>query len=208
MEKEEQNNKPKSPALTPPALPWKTRFAISIASTVTDASRRSNGTVNRRFLKFLELTAPPNPNPINGVKTSDINVDPSRNLWFRIFVPTDHSSEILPVIAFFHGGGFVYLSPDTKSYDAVCRRFARKVPAIVVSVNYRLAPEHKYPAQYDDCFDVVKFLDEDSDRRKFLPENADLSSCFLAGDSAGANIAHHVAKRACESNFAKLKVPS
>lgn len=82
------------------------------------------------------------------------------------------------------------------------------MPAIVVSVNYRLAPEHKYPAQYDDCFDVVKFLDEDSDRRKFLPENADLSSCFLAGDSAGANIAHHVAKRACESNFAKLKVPS
>ena len=192
-----------------PSLPWKTRISLSVLSAVTDASRRRDGTVNRSLLKFLNFKAPPNPKPINSVQTSDVPVDPSRNLWFRLFVPTTQppssssSSSPLPVIVFFHGGGFVYLSADSKLYDAVCRRLARRVSAVVVSVNYRLAPEHRYPAQYDDGFDVLKFIDEN--KNPFLPENADLSCCFLAGDSAGANLAHHVAKRASESEFRQLK---
>lgn len=97
----------------------------------------------------------------------------------------------------------MYLTADAKAYDAVCRRFARKVSAVVISVNYRLAPEHRCPAQYDDGFDVLKFLDER--KSGVLPENADLSCCFLAGDSAGANLAHNVAKRASESTFTQLK---
>ncbi|XP_057491865.1 probable carboxylesterase 18 [Actinidia eriantha] len=199
----EVTNKPQKS----PSLPWKTRISFSVLSAVTDASRRRDGTVNRNLLNFLNFKAHPNPKPINGVKTSDVNVDPSRNLWFRLFVPTPQppsSSSPLPVIVFFHGGGFVYLSADSKAYDAVCRRFARRVSAVVVSVDYRLAPEHQYPAQYDDGFDALRFLDENKD--SFLPENADLSGCFLAGDSAGANIAHHVAKRASESEFRQLKV--
>ncbi|KAA8522769.1 hypothetical protein F0562_009192 [Nyssa sinensis] len=184
-----------------PSLPLKTRITLAILSTVTDTSRRSDGTINRRLLKLLDFKAPPNPNPIKGVKTSDVTVDPSRNLWFRLFVPTQASDD-LPVIVFFHGGGFAFLNADNKAYDAVCRRFARKVPAVVVSVNYRLTPEHRFPSQYDDGFDVLKFLDE----TKALPENANISRCFLAGDSAGANLAHHVAKRASEFKFRQLKV--
>lgn len=110
------------------------------------------------------------------------------------------------MIVFFHGGGFAYLSPDNKSYDAVCRRFARSVPAVVVSVDYRLAPEYRYPAQYDDGFDCLRFLDNEQRRKEVLPDYADVSRCFVAGDSAGANLAHHVAKRACRSEFKKLKV--
>ncbi|KAH7839381.1 hypothetical protein Vadar_003450 [Vaccinium darrowii] len=83
---------------------------------------------------------------------------PSRNLWFRIFVPT--ATQPLPIIVFFHGGGFAYLMADTKDYDAICCRFASKILAVVMSVNYRLAPEYRYPAWYDDGFDVLKFLDE------------------------------------------------
>lgn len=98
------------------------------------------------------------------------------------------------------------MSPDNRQYDAVCRRFARKIQAVVISVNYRLTPEHKYPAQYDDGFDVLKFLDDEGNVKGVLPENADLARCFLAGDSAGANLSHHVAKRVCESTFKKLKV--
>uniref|UniRef100_A0A5B7BX61 Putative carboxylesterase 18 n=1 Tax=Davidia involucrata TaxID=16924 RepID=A0A5B7BX61_DAVIN len=186
-----------------PSFPLKTRITLVLISNVTDAFRRSNGTINRRLLKLFDFRAPPNPNPINGVKTSDVTVDPSRNLWFRLFVPTQPSEE-LPVVVFFHGGGFTFLSADSKAYDAVCRRFARKVPAVVVSVNYRLAPEHRFPSQYDDGFDVLKLLDEK--KIEALPGNADISRCFLAGDSAGANLAHHVAKRASESKFQQLKV--
>ncbi|KAI3874887.1 hypothetical protein MKW98_019460 [Papaver atlanticum] len=111
----------------------------------------------------------------------NILIDSTRELWFRLFIPTelpsaDGGTNKLPVILFFHGGAFTFLSPDLIIYDAVCRRFAHKVPAIVVSVNYRLTPEHRFPSHG-------------------LPSNADLSCCFLAGDSAGGNIAHHVAVR-------------
>lgn len=94
------------------------------------------------------------------------------------------------------------MTAATKSYDVVCRRFARTLPAIVVSVNYRLTPEHRFPSQYDDGFDVLQFLDHAAP----IPNAADLSKCFLAGDSAGANLAHHVAVRACRTQFQVLKV--
>ncbi|XVF58907.1 hypothetical protein PTKIN_Ptkin07bG0103600 [Pterospermum kingtungense] len=189
---------------TNPSLPWKTRISISLISAFTDTARRSDGTVNRRILRLLDFQAPPNPKPINSVSSSDITVDASRNLWFRLFSPSFPSNLLLPVVIFFHGGGFTYLSPASKAYDAVCRRFARKLPAFVVSVNYRLAPEHIYPSQYDDGFDVLKLLNDRG--AAILPENGDLSRCFLAGDSAGANLAHHVAVRACKAGFQTLKV--
>ncbi|CAI9293535.1 unnamed protein product [Lactuca saligna] len=199
----EATSKPPQPSLS---LPWKTRITLSILSAVTDASCRKNGTINRRILSLIDFRSPPTSKSINGVASHDVVVDETRKLWFRVYVPTQHEGDDLPVIVFFHGGGFVFLSPDAFIYDAVCRRFARKVPAVVVSVNYRLAPEHRYPAQHDDCFDVLKFLDDEENRSKSLPENANLLRCFLAGDSAGGNLAHHVAQRACEFNFRQLKV--
>ncbi|KAK7283724.1 hypothetical protein RIF29_13464 [Crotalaria pallida] len=178
------------------SLPWKTRLAMSIASALSDATTRRNGTINRRLLNILDRQLPPNPTPVNGVATKDVTVDAANNVWFRVFTPTAATSAAsLPVIVFFHGGGFAFLSPASPGYDAVCRRFCRKIPAVVVSVNYRLCPEHRYPAQYDDGFAAVKFLAEN---RAALPEIADVSKCFFAGDSAGANIAHHVAVRVCE----------
>ncbi|KAI3701619.1 hypothetical protein L6452_26829 [Arctium lappa] len=199
----EATAKPPAPALS---LPWKTRFALSVLSTFTDASCRKNGTVNRRLLNLFDFRSPPTSKSINGVMSHDVVVDQARKLWFRVYVPTQHVGEDLPVIVFFHGGGFAFLSPDVMAYDAVCRRFARKVPAVVVSVNYRLAPEHRYPSQHEDCFDVLKFLDDEENRSKSLPENANLLRCFLVGDSAGGNLAHHVTQRACEFNFRRIKV--
>ncbi|KAJ4715088.1 Alpha/beta hydrolase-3 [Melia azedarach] len=201
----DQHSSP-SPA-TKPSIPWKTRLVLTLASALTDTCRRNDGTINRRFMNVLDVKSPPNPNPVNFVSTSDITVDADRRLWFRLFTPTAPSAAenpSLPVIVFFHGGGFTFLTAASKSYDAVCRRFARKLPAFVVSVNYRLCPEHRYPSQYDDGLDVLKFLDENHDA--VFPKNADLSKCFLAGDSAGANLAHHVAVRGSTSQFRVLKI--
>ncbi|XP_071693653.1 probable carboxylesterase 18 [Rutidosis leptorrhynchoides] len=188
-----------------PSIPWKTRFVLSVFSTTINIASRKNGTVNRSLHKLLESRAPPNSKPINGVRTYDVMVDQTRKLWFRVFVPTEHLEDI-PVIMYYHGGGFVYLSPNVKAYDVLCREFAKKVPAVVVSVNYRLAPENRYPAQHNDCFDVLKYLDDEENRSKALPKNANISRCFLAGDSAGGNLAHHVTQKVCESNFQQLKV--
>ncbi|PRQ22416.1 putative carboxylesterase [Rosa chinensis] len=69
--------------------------------------------------------------------------DPSRNLWFRLYTPTAATTK-LPIIIFFHGGGFAFMSAASKPYDDFCQRLAREIPAVVVSVNY------------DDGFDVLK----------------------------------------------------
>ncbi|CAJ2666976.1 probable carboxylesterase 18 [Trifolium pratense] len=192
-----------------PFLPWKTRVGISFLTTLTDATRRSNGTVNRGFLNFIDRKTSPNATPVNGVSTKDVTVNADHNVWFRLFTPTgatvgdETKITSLPVIFFFHGGGFTYLSPASVAYDAVCRRFCRKINAVVVSVNYRLTPEFRYPSQYEDGESVLKFLDEN---KSVLPENADMSKCFIAGDSAGANIAHHVAVRVCKAGLQRIRV--
>ncbi|KAI4347422.1 hypothetical protein L6164_008237 [Bauhinia variegata] len=194
---------PETTQTAKPALPWKTRLSIFLLSAVTDAGFRSDGTLNRRFLNFIDRKSRPNPNPINGVRTFDVSVDPTRDVWFRVFVPTASTSTSLPVIFFFHGGGFSFLSPASAAYDAVCRRYARRIPAVIISSNYRLTPEHRYPAPYDDGFGVLKYVDQNRD---VLPEIADVSKCFLAGDSAGANLAHHVVLRACRERLRELKL--
>ncbi|XP_050365385.1 probable carboxylesterase 18 [Argentina anserina] len=195
-----------TPASSWALLPWKTRISLTILSKLTDATRRSNGSVNRRLISFFDFRSSPTPSaPYKGVTTTDVTVDASRNLWFRLFVPSSatSSSSSLPVVVFFHGGGFSFLSPDTFAYDAVCRKFARRIPAVVVSVNYRLSPEHRHPCQYDDGLDVLRFLDTTPGA---LPAVADLSRCFLAGDSAGGNIAHHVAVRASRDRLQLVKL--
>ncbi|OMP01116.1 Alpha/beta hydrolase-3, partial [Corchorus olitorius] len=185
-----------------PKLPWTVRLCVSVISAVIDAACRPSGIASRRLIHYLDYQTPPNPNKVkNSVSSIDVSLDVSRNLWFRVYSPSN--SQLLPVLIFFHGGGFSFLSTASLGYDMLCRNFAFKLPAIVVSVNYRLAPEHRYPSQYNDGFDVVKFLDENA---TVLPQNADLSRCFLAGDSAGANLAHHVAVRACKTELRTMKV--
>ncbi|RVW74975.1 putative carboxylesterase 18 [Vitis vinifera] len=156
----------------PPNLPWKVRLFVTAFGFLTDASFRRNGSVNRRFINLIDFKISPSDKPVNGVTTSDITVDPSRNLWFRYFLPSAaEAGKKLPVTVYFHGG-----------------------------VNYRLAPEHRCPASYEDGVDVLKFLDENP------PANADLTRCYIVGDSAGGNIAHHVTARAGEHNFTNLNI--
>ncbi|XP_010242026.1 PREDICTED: probable carboxylesterase 18 [Nelumbo nucifera] len=186
-------------------LPWKLRLLLRMISAITNLACRSDGTVNRRLLSFLDSKVPPSEIPVRGVKTADITVDPTRNLWFRVFTPTEPADDVsLPVIVFFHGGGFALQSVDNKGYDFIGRRMALKASAVVVSVNYRFSPEHRFPAQYDDGFDTLLFLDGRS--CKGFPANADLSRCFIAGDSAGANLAHQTVCRAAKAEFRNLRV--
>ncbi|PRQ32996.1 putative carboxylesterase [Rosa chinensis] len=187
---------------TSPDLPCTLRFFLFILTFVLNTARRSNGTVNRPFLKVFDSKA--SPSNKRDVKTTDVMVDPSRNLWFRLFVPTTTTTTKLPVIIYFHGGGFVFFSANSTLFEGICRRLALKLPAIVISVNYRLAPEYRYPSAFEDGFDVLKFVD--TENFEGFPSIADLGRCFLAGDSAGGNIAHHVAVMAGEHEFLKMKV--
>ncbi|XP_073002825.1 probable carboxylesterase 18 [Typha latifolia] len=176
-------------AVLPPSLPWKIRLNIWLIDAIASFARRPNGTINRRLFSFFDPQASANPNPVDGVRSTDLTVEPSRGLWLRLFTPAGEcSGRRPPVIVFFHGGGFVFLSPSSRSYDSLFRRICRSTGAAVVAPSYSLLPEHRFPEPYDDGLAALRFL-ESADL------NLDLSTIFIAGDSAGGNIAHHVALR-------------
>lgn len=87
-----------------------------------------------------------------------------------------------PVMVFYHGGGFVI--GNIEIYDPLCRRIARIANATVVSVEYRLAPEHKFPSAVIDAYDAVKWVADNADELE-----VDADKIFVAGDSAGGNLA-------------------
>jgi acetyl esterase/lipase len=107
--------------------------------------------------------------------------------------PTDPawrpSSAASPVVVYFHGGGFVVGDLDT--HDGSCRQHAVGADAIVVSVDYRLAPEHPYPAAVEDAWAATLWVAEHGDEI-----GADTTRMAVAGDSAGGTISAVVAQRA------------
>jgi len=100
----------------------------------------------------------------------------------RIYRTKNHKTmKDIPVILFLHGGGWV--SESVETYNRICKNLADKTNYSVVSVDYRLAPEHKFPTALEDCYAVAKalFLNKDL--------NIDPENITLVGDSAGGNLA-------------------
>ncbi|EEF38949.1 Arylacetamide deacetylase, putative [Ricinus communis] len=189
----------------PDNIPWNVKLFIHALSFGLDITRRSDGIVNRCLMSFFDIKASPSKKPIKGVMSADITVDKARNLWFRLYTPTTITTDDgLPVIFFFHGGGFAYMSANSKPYNDFCYQLARELSAIIISVSYRLAPEHRCPTQYEDCFDTMRFIDSTGIEQ--ISSIANLKQCFIAGDSAGGNLVHHVAVKASEYEFSNIKL--
>jgi acetyl esterase/lipase len=108
-----------------------------------------------------------------------------RQVPVRIFLPKGGASRRL--LLFFHGGGWVMGSID--SYTKMCARLAGAVSAIVVSVDYRLAPEYRFPAAPEDCYAVARELFLGKDLLKTDPLRVDPGDITIIGDSAGGNLA-------------------
>lgn len=152
-----------------PPLPWKARLKFAFLTAVSDAAVCKDGTVNRRLLNFFDPPTSPNPSPVHGVRTADFTLHTSTSPFLRVFVPAATAASSLPIVVFFHGGGFVFLSAASRIYDDVGRRLARELPAVVVSVDYCLAPVHKFPAAYDDATAALRWLDRDPTCAGFAP---------------------------------------
>jgi acetyl esterase len=113
---------------------------------------------------------------------------PAGPINIRIYwPPTDHVTP--PVLVFFHGGGFVLGDLDT--HDGTCRQHAVGASAVVVSVEYRLAPEHPYPAAVDDAWAATQWVAVHGSEI-----GADAGRLAVAGDSAGGTISAVIAQRA------------
>lgn len=111
----------------------------------------------------------------------------------RLYFPNEDAMEAgndgVPVILFFHGGGWTTESVET--YDRVCARMAQSAGQLVVSVEYRLAPEHRFPVGFEDCYAAAKALFAGD----VLP-GVDPDMITLMGDSAGGNLAAAVCLKA------------
>jgi acetyl esterase len=118
---------------------------------------------------------------------------PHGSIAARIYTPNllRKANGLAPCLVFFHGGGWVI--GDLDSHDVVCRKLAQEGQLIVVSIDYRRAPEHKFPAAVDDAIAATRWI---ADNTSSL--GIDASRLTVGGDSAGGNLAAVVAIAARE----------
>jgi acetyl esterase len=138
----------------------------------TPEEARANG-VKRR-----QLTAAAVPEPVHLVEDRAVP-GPAGSIPVRVYTPAPGGP--FPVLMYFHGGGWVI--GDLDSHDGICRALCNRSGCVVVSVHYRLAPEHKYPAAADDCYAATRWVAEHA---ADFGGNGKLA---VGGDSAGGNLA-------------------
>ena len=112
---------------------------------------------------------------------------PAGEIPVRIYTPQGNGP--FPALVFFHGGGWVICNLDT--HDGICRSLANGASCVVVSVDYRLAPEHKFPAAPEDCYAATQWVAQNA-----AELNVDASHIAIGGDSAGGNLTAVVAQMA------------
>ncbi|TVU04626.1 hypothetical protein EJB05_47751, partial [Eragrostis curvula] len=147
-----------------------------------------DGTVTRPQVPALPPSAD---SPSSPVLSRDVPLDAARGTYLRLYlpnpVPPSHAK--LPVILYFHGGGFVVLSAASIFYHNYCDTMSAAVPALVASLEYRLAPEHRLPAAYEDAEAAVAWLRGAAPADPWVAAHGDLSRCFVMGSSSGGNMA-------------------
>lgn len=130
-------------------------------------------------------------------EVKDIQIDGAAGkITARLYIPKVHGP--LPVVVYYHGGGFVIATNDV--YDATPRSLAEQTGAIFVSVEYRKAPESKFPAAHDDAFAAYKWVLANA-----ASFGGDPKHVAVAGESAGGNLALNVAIKARD---AKIQAPT
>ncbi|KAL2608565.1 hypothetical protein R1flu_027138 [Riccia fluitans] len=186
-----------------------------------------DSTVTRPAMELV----PPNAEFVNGVASKDVMVDEKINLWARIYVPEAilTTERKLPVILYFHGGGFVCLSVHSRMIHDYCESVCRNTNVIIFSVEYRKAPDYRLPTQYEDAFKGLRFLQsqafllqtlqdgaenaaqsdtslQKAESEPWLTSHADFSRIYYMGDSAGGNLVHHLSVKAAFEDIRPLKV--
>ena len=172
--------------------------AAAVFKAFQEAGRPPYETVGHVIARQLYLAgrvvSNPEPPELESVKPLAIPA-PHGSIPARIYTPKNRrqAGGLAPALVFFHGGGWVI--GDLDSHDVVCRKLADEGRLIVISVDYRLAPEHKFPAAVDDAIAATKWIAENAKQL-----GIDASRLMVGGDSAGGNLAAVVAIAARDGN--------
>ena len=148
-----------------------------------------NGTPAEARELYLKARAVSNPEPPELAEVKPLSIPaPHGAIPARIYTPKTlrKTNGVAPCLVFFHGGGWVIGNLD--SHDVVCRKLAHEGELIVISVDYRLAPEHKFPAAVDDAIAATKWIAGHASEF-----GIDATRLLVGGDSAGGNLAAVVA---------------
>ncbi|XP_051152627.1 2-hydroxyisoflavanone dehydratase-like [Andrographis paniculata] len=166
----------------------------------------TDGTVDRLMSSPY---VPPSPLPddsATGVSTRDAVISPTVSA--RLHLPKLAAGQKLPILVYYHAGGFCIGSAFSLLDHRYMNTISAAAAALAVSVDYRLAPEHPLPAAYDDAWDALNWVcshavavagsghPKSQNTDQWISDHGDFSRLFIAGDSAGGNIAHHMALRA------------
>ncbi|MGY4691622.1 alpha/beta hydrolase [Salibacterium sp. K-3] len=132
--------------------------------------------------------------PVGEVKNRTVP-GPNGNIPIRVYIPENTGP--FPGLIFFHGGGWV--TGDLDTHDNMCRAFTNLAECVVISVDYRLAPEHKFPTAVEDCYKTAQWVYEHPSEFNVSP-----SHLAVGGDSAGGNLAAVVSCLAKKRGTLKL----
>ncbi len=124
---------------------------------------------------------------------------PAGQVPVRLYRPFAGQHALLPVVVFYHGGGWVV--GGLESHDHVCRQLAADSGAVVIAVDYRLAPEHKFPAAFDDAVAAARWVAASA-----AELDIDASRIALAGDSAGGNLVAATALALRDEGWPRIKL--
>ncbi|NXC41532.1 AAAD deacetylase, partial [Penelope pileata] len=177
--------------------PWKLMFAETMFRTVGHVAEAAEWLGLAHYMEvlmtisFVEHTAP----------TSDENVTVTEtefnNVPVLLYLPKKPADGLRRAILYFHGGGWCVGQAGMKGYDLLSRRTSSRLNAVVVSVDYRLAPKYHFPVQFEDVYSVTKFFLQSSVLSHY---RVDPGRVCVAGDSAGGNLAAAVAQQLLEDS--------
>ncbi|KAJ8619135.1 hypothetical protein MRB53_015321 [Persea americana] len=134
------------------------------------------------------------------VSSKDVKIVSDTGVSARLYIPTaaiSGSIQKLPILIYYHGGGFCFGTPFCGLYDRYVHSLVSKAIVIVISVDYRRPPKDPLPAAYEDSWTVLQWVasQSSSGTETWLSNHGDFDNITIAGDSAGGNIVHNMAMR-------------
>ncbi|XP_052201431.1 probable carboxylesterase 2 [Diospyros lotus] len=143
-------------------------------------------------------TVPAGVDPLTGVLSKDVTgvIPGNEEVYVRIYLPDIQNLEKLPLLVYFHGGGFCLSTPAAPLYHSYLNKLVAEARVVAVSVHYRRPPEHPLPTAYEDSWAALQWAVSHANGEgpePWLNNHADFGRVFLSGESAGANIVHNLA---------------